>query len=393
MKIALVNHSFSLSHGGLERFSVNLALALHCSGHQVHTVGMTAADIPPEIETHTISIPRKPSWRRILGFHSKASHSVRGKGFDIVFGLTRFFPMDVYRMGDGVQKHWMRISYPFAPWRWINYLFNPAHLLNVLLERKILAANGAKRIITNSHLCRQHAQDYYGVSADRISVVYNGVDHGLFNPGTVSTLRGGIRKSLGLQDDDIAILHVSNNWRRKGLDVTLKAINQLGERGNRAHLLVVGRGRPTAFQNLVQKLGLETRVHFVGPTDKVEKYYAAGDLLVLPTLYDPFSNVCLEAMACGLPVITTSANGAAEVVGEGESGFIQKDPKSAEELADLIGRCLDPEKLRRMGKAAHRVSIGFTPQKNMEETLAVFEEIIRKKEARVPSPDVIKESD
>jgi glycosyltransferase involved in cell wall biosynthesis len=98
-------------------------------------------------------------------------------------------------------------------------------------------------------------------------------------------------------------------------------------------------------------------------------------------------------MACALPVITTSANGAAEVVGEGESGFIQKDPKSAEELADLIGRCLDPEKLRRMGKAAHRVSIGFTPQKNMEETLAVFEEIIRNKEARVPSPDLIKELD
>jgi UDP-glucose:(heptosyl)LPS alpha-1,3-glucosyltransferase len=98
-------------------------------------------------------------------------------------------------------------------------------------------------------------------------------------------------------------------------------------------------------------------------------------------------------MACGLPVITTSANGAAEVVAEGESGFIQNDPKSAEELAELIGRCLDPEKLRRMGKVAHGLSIGFTPQKNMEETLAVFAEIIRKKEVRVPSPEVIKESD
>ena len=393
MKIALVNHSFSLSHGGLERFSVNLALALHRAGHDVHAVGMTAADIPPEIETHTISIPRKPSWRRILGFHSSASHCVRGKGFDIVFGLTRFFPMDVYRMGDGVQKHWMRISYPFAPWRWINYLFNPAHLLNVLLERKILAATGAKRIITNSHLCRQHAQDYYGVSADRIRVVYNGVDHRLFNPETVTTVRGGTRKSLDLKDDDIAVLHVSNNWRRKGLDVTLKAIGRLGERGERVHLLVVGRGRPSGFRKLVQKLGLETRVHFVGPTDKVETYYAAGDLLVLPTLYDPFSNVCLEAMACGLPVITTSANGAAEVVAEGESGFIQKDPKSHEELAELIGHCLDPGKLRGMGKTAHELSIGFTPQKNMEETLAVFEEIVRNKESRVFRPEAIEESD
>jgi len=393
MKIALVNHNFSLSHGGLERFSVNLALALHRAGHDVHAVGMTAADIPPEIDTHTISIPRKPSWRRIHGFHSQATRSIQGKGFDIVFGLTRFFPMDVYRMGDGVQKHWMRISYPLAPWRWLNYLFNPAHLLNVFFEKKILSATGAKRIITNSHLCRQHAQDYYGVSADRISVVYNGVDHRLFNPEKVSAIRDEVRRTLGLNSDDIAVLHVSNNWRRKGLDVTLKAIGRLGEHGKRVHLLVVGRGRPAAFRTLVRKLGLEARVHFVGQTDKVERYYAAGDLLVLPTLYDPFSNVCLEAMACGLPVITTSANGAAEIVEEGESGFVQKDPRSFDELAGLMRRSLEPGMLRRMGEAAQRISLGFTPLKNMEQTLAVFEEIVGSKEVRMPSHDAIKESD
>jgi UDP-glucose:(heptosyl)LPS alpha-1,3-glucosyltransferase len=98
-------------------------------------------------------------------------------------------------------------------------------------------------------------------------------------------------------------------------------------------------------------------------------------------------------MACGLPVITTSANGAAEIVEEGESGFVQKDPRSFDELAGLMRRSLEPGMLRRMGEAAQRISLGFTPLKNMEQTLAVFEEIVGSKEVRMPSHDAIKESD
>jgi UDP-glucose:(heptosyl)LPS alpha-1,3-glucosyltransferase len=387
MKIALVNKVFSRSHGGLERFAVNLAGALLRGGHEVHAFGQRFSDLPQGVTVHPLQVARKTSWWRVLNFHRCAARALAMDRFDIVLGLTRFFPMDVYRMGDGVQRHWMRIRYPFSPLRWLNYLLNPAHAANIYMERRLLPGGGARRIITNSRLCRDHVRHYYGVPEERIDVVYNGVDHAQFNLEASAALRSGVRMELGLAPEDIALLHVSNNWLRKGVEVTLRAMAALGNEGSNLHLLVVGRGREEPFRRLALKLGLESRVHFVGPSQVVERYYAAGDLLVLPTLYDPFSNVCLEAMACGLPVVTTVGNGASEIIEEGKNGFIQRDAKSVRELAGILENCLDLVALREMGAAANRVSQGFTPERNMRETLTVFEKVVAEKVAGAASAE------
>jgi UDP-glucose:(heptosyl)LPS alpha-1,3-glucosyltransferase len=380
MKIALVNHSFSLSHGGLERFSVNLATALHQEGHEVHAFAQRFTNLPAGVVEHPLVVPRKPSFRRILGFHRNATRALRDQTFDVVYGLARFFPLDVYRMGDGVQKHWMRIRYPFAPWRWLNYLINPAHLCNLYLERKILVGGACRRIVTNSRLCKEHAQGYYGVPAERIQVVYNGVNHHLFNPQGMAALRPTVRGELGLGEETIAVLHVSNNWKRKGLAVLLESVALLGSQGAKIHIIVVGRGRPGPFWKLAAKLGLAGRLHLVGETEQVQKYYAAADLMVLPTLYDPFSNVCLEAMACGMPVITTAENGAAELIREGENGYIQQNPLDVLELSRCLGKCLERENLKIMGKVAWKTSLPFTREKNMQETIGVFSQVLKEKQ-------------
>lgn len=380
MKIALVNHSFSLSHGGLERFSVNLATALHQDGHEVHAFAQRFADLPSGVVEHPLVVPRKPSFWRILGFHRIAARALRDQTFEVVYGLARFFPLDIYRMGDGVQKHWMRIRYPFALWRWLNYLINPAHLCNLYLERQILAGGACRRIVTNSRLCQEHAQRYYGVPAERIQVVYNGVNHQSFNPQEMAALRPAARAELGLGEEEIAILHVSNNWKRKGLAVLLQAVALLGLQGAQVHIIVVGRGRPGSFRKLAARLGLADRLHLVGETAQVQRYYAAGDLMVLPTMYDPFSNVCLEAMACGMPVITTAENGAAELIREGENGYIQQNPLNAGELSRCLGECLERETLRSMGRAAWKTSLPFTREKNMQETMGVFSQVLKEKQ-------------
>ena len=379
MKIALVNHAFSLSHGGLERFSVNLATALHRDGHDVHAFAQQFRDLPAGVTEHVLRVPRKPSFLRILGFHRRAARAVGEQTFDVVYGLARFAPLDVYRMGDGVQKHWMRLRYPLAAWRWFNYLINPAHLCNLYLERRILTGSDCRRIVTNSQLCKEHAQRYYGIPADRIDVVYNGVNHEVFNPESMAARRDAVRRELGLKEDALAVLHVSNNWRRKGLSVLLRAVSQLGPRGKHVHVIVVGRGRPQPFLKLADGLGMAARLHLVGETREVQKYYAAGDLMVLPTRYDPFSNVCLEAMACGMAVITTTENGAAELIRVGENGYIQNDPQDANELARCLEHCLDRERIEAMGRKAWKTALPFTREKNMEATLAVFSRLLREK--------------
>jgi UDP-glucose:(heptosyl)LPS alpha-1,3-glucosyltransferase len=381
MKIALVNYSFSLSHGGLERFSVNLATALHREGHEVHAFAHRFADLPSGVVEHPLLVPRKPSFWRILGFHRNATRALQNQTFDVVYGLARFFPLDVYRMGDGVQRHWMRIRYPFVPWRWFNYLFNPAHLCNLYLERRILTA-GNCRIVTNSQLCKEHAQRYYGVPAERIQVVYNGVNHQIFNPEEMAAQRPVERAELGLSEGNLAILHVSNNWKRKGLAVLLQAVALLGSKGAQVNVIVVGRGRPAPFRKLAASLGLADRLHLVGETSQVQRYYAAGDLMVLPTMYDPFSNVCLEAMACGMPVITTAENGAAELIREGVNGYIQQNALDAVELSHCLGKCLEREILKNLGKSARETSLPFTREKNMLETIGVFSQALQAKSGK-----------
>jgi UDP-glucose:(heptosyl)LPS alpha-1,3-glucosyltransferase len=380
MKIALVNHSFSLSHGGLERFSVNLATAMHQEGHEVHAFAQRFADLPPGVAQHPLEVPRKPSFWRILGFHRHVARALQAQDFDVVYGLARFFPLDVYRMGDGVQKHWMRIRYPFTPWRWFNYLINPAHLCNLYLERQILAGGRCRRIVTNSRLCKEHAQRYYGVPAERIQVVYNGVNHQIFNPEGMAAMRPVARAELGLKENAIAVLHVSNNWKRKGLSVLLKAVALLDSQGAAIHVIVVGRGRPGPFRKLAARLGLAERLHLVGESEQVQKFYAAGDLMVLPTMYDPFSNVCLEAMACGMPVITTAENGAAELIREGENGYIQQNPLDPGELSHCLGKCLEHAAIKNMGKAARQTALPFTREKNMQETIDVFMRVLQEKQ-------------
>jgi UDP-glucose:(heptosyl)LPS alpha-1,3-glucosyltransferase len=371
MRIALVNPVFSSSHGGLERFSINLATALHDEGHEVHVIGQRLEDLPNGVIRHPVQFSRWPSWWRPLSFQRAVRQVLATSSFDVVYGLCRCFPLHFYRMGDGVQRHWLRLRYPFALWRWLACLFNPVHLVNLYLESRVLGANGC-RLVTNSRLCREHARHYYGVKPDRVQVIYNGVNHDIFSPGAVAPLRADCRRELGLREADIALLYISNNWQRKGLAVLMRAVAMLGEKGAVLHLVVVGRGRPRSFHRLAWQLGLKERVHFVGPSSEVQRYYAAGDLLVLPTLYDPFANVCLEAMASGLPVVTTSSNGAAELIVPGENGYIQEDASDAGELARLLSNCLDRDRLHELGKAALTTAEPFTRERNMQQTLDLF---------------------
>lgn len=374
MKIALVNKAVSLSHGGLERFTVNLAGSLQREGHEVHVFAQRAEDLPAAVVVHPVEARRKPAFRRLLAFAAAVDRQLAAERFDVIYGLTHMLNPDIYRMGDGVQRHWMRIRYPWAPWRWLNYLVNPAHLVHLYLERRIY--HGQARIVTNSQLCSDQVRHYYGVAAERVRVVYNGVDHRVFNPEAVGGHRERLRRELGVQPGDILLLHVSNNWFRKGLAVTIDALAQLGEAGRHCHLAVVGRGRPDPFRQRARRLGVGERIHFCGTTPRVSEFYGAADLLVLPTLYDPFSNVCLEAMACARAVVTTRGNGAAELVTPGIHGFIQEDPRSVEELTRLLQACLQPGKLRQMGEAAQRVALDHTLERNLEETLAVFHRLV-----------------
>jgi UDP-glucose:(heptosyl)LPS alpha-1,3-glucosyltransferase len=149
------------------------------------------------------------------------------------------------------------------------------------------------------------------------------------------------------------LLLIGNDWKKKGLDTLLKAIGLLKNLPLR--LLVVGSDAPGFYRELVDQFALHDRVRFQKPSMDVLFFYAAADLYVGPSLEDSFGLPILEAMACGLPVIASANAGASELIRDGETGFILRDPQNQVELASLIRRIQAEDKLRALiGAAASR---------------------------------------
>ena len=259
--------------------------------------------------------------------------------------------------------------------------FSLRHSVTLWLEKQIFTKGNYHRIISNSNLCKDHAIKYYGVDPSLISVIRNGVDFNRFNPHVRIAYRNKLRKFYDIDESDVVILFVSMNFRRKGLIPLMKAIGILSNT-DRVKLLVVGKGKTGYFRRLALKLGIDNNVIFAGPTSQLEQYYGGADFFVLPTYYDPFANVCLEALACGLPVVTTRGNGASELIEEEQNGFVIADPDDVKDLAEAIIKLMGPGLRNSMSENAFESVKHLTIKEHARQVCRVYEEILREKRAK-----------
>src|SRR4030043_243083 len=194
---------------------------------------------------------------------------------------------------------------------------------------------------TISEMVYRDMSDYYGIPANRIAVIYNGVDIERFHPRN-KKYREGIRSQYGLGSEDLLLLFVSHNFRLKGLRYLIRALALIKRKRENVKLLVIGRDRAEPYRRAAKKLGCEENVLFTGGVRDLERYYASADILVHPTFYDPCSLVVLEALASGLPVVTSRPNGASELLDDGRDGILLDDPADAAEFLARVEPLLDP---------------------------------------------------
>jgi UDP-glucose:(heptosyl)LPS alpha-1,3-glucosyltransferase len=259
-----------------------------------------------------------------------------------------------------VHAAWLERRAAFEPrWRRLFRMLRPKHRELLALERHLFSTRGAAAVIANSRMVRDEITARFDRRADDIHVIYNGVPPFVANPGA----RRRIRASLSLGESSYVVLFVGSGWERKGLRFAVEAVDRF--RDPECVLLVAGTGRLPSVRPSAQ-------VRFVGATEKTSELLAAADVFLLPTIYDPFSNACLEAMAAGLPVITTRSNGFSEVIEEGIEGDVLDDPREIGAMA----RCLEAWKssprretvrARLREKSAH-----FSTEENMRKTLDVI---------------------
>jgi UDP-glucose:(heptosyl)LPS alpha-1,3-glucosyltransferase len=245
---------------------------------------------------------------------------------------------------------------------------NPYHWLILALERAILKGRRFKKIIAISKMVKKNIIDHYNVSPDDMEVIYNGVDLEKFSPDKRKKYRSAVRRKYGLEDNDFVVLFVGSGFERKGVRFLVEAVESISEP---ITLMIVGKG--------VMKKGFRRyrqNIIFCGPQRDSDQYYAAADLFVFPTMYEPFGNVHLEALASGLPVITTKESGAAEIIEEGEQGFVVERPEDVNAIAERIRVVLkDKDNLELMGRSARTLAKEFTFEKHLGKIRQLYESI------------------
>jgi UDP-glucose:(heptosyl)LPS alpha-1,3-glucosyltransferase len=248
--------------------------------------------------------------------------------------------------------------------------------LIIALEKKIYTKPRLTIVCVSSQVAREIALHYRRERG--VYVIYNAVDHRVFDPHLRLARRAAARRELELQDRDFVLLLVGNDWKKKGLHWLLEAVARL--RDLALKLLVVGRDDRAPYAPLIREMGIGQHVRFLEPAADIVRFYAASDVYVGPSLHDSFAFPPIEAMACGLPVVTSSRNGGAEIISHGTDGFVLQDPADIGQLAGLIKRLYDDQALRkRIGDNAAKTARQYTWDRNAAELRALFEQVIAKR--------------
>jgi glycosyltransferase involved in cell wall biosynthesis len=229
-------------------------------------------------------------------------------------------------------------------------------------------------------IARKTAADlkrFYGREG-RMPVVYIGLDQQIFSRESRLRDRAQVRHELGFGDEKFVLLLVGNDWKNKGLVPLIEALARLKELP--VVLVVAGKDDPAPYEARIRELGLEGLVTFRPSRSDVQWYYAAADAYVGPSLEDTFAQPPAEAMACGLPVITSSTNGTAEIMTDGVDGLIIEDPNDVAGLAARIRRLYEEPLLRQcLEEQATLTAQKYTWDHNGEEIRTIFAEALSRK--------------
>jgi UDP-glucose:(heptosyl)LPS alpha-1,3-glucosyltransferase len=379
MKIGIQIERFDPQAGGAEAYTCELTRRLLAHGHEVHLFARAWMAGPAGAQVHRVPVAGLFRWQRDHSFARNADALAAGAGLDVILGMGKTFAMDVLQPHGGTirrsqQQNLALIASPLQ--RLVKALFNrlsPKHVAARRREHRQYTRRPPPRIVAISRMVAEDMRRFYAVADDQVHLIYNGVDTERFNPQRLAELRPKARRDLGIAAGQRVFALVAHNFKLKGVAQLLQASAILRAAGRDFTVVVAGKGRPRPYRRLAGNLGCAANVRFAGAVERIENIYAAADVYVHPTWYDPCSLVVLEALACGLPVITTRFNGASEIITEGREGFILDSPRDVLRLAEKMELCFDAEVLQAMGGHARALAELHGWERNVREMVSVLE--------------------
>jgi len=239
-----------------------------------------------------------------------------------------------------VHAAWLKISAERRDWKGrLKQKLNPFHPYILNLEREVFGGRRYDKLIALTPDVKNDLMHFYNVPESDIAVIPNGFAPREFNLESRALKREEMRQKLGFKPEHKVVIFVANELERKGFGPLLHALVSMNRKD--LQLLAVGRLDASAYAGTIEKLGWTGRVHFTGPTSNVADYYAAADVFALPTQYEAWGLVIIEAMACGLPVLTSALAGAAVAVKDGSTGNLLQNPDDVSEIAAKLTPILE----------------------------------------------------
>lgn len=370
-RLALVRQKYR-PDGGAERFISRALEALDDQNLELNVITRQwQGDVKPDWKVHICDPWKLGRISRERGFANAARSLWQKEDFDLVQSHERIPGCDLFRAGDGVHRRWLEQRARILPgWKGKQLFTDRYHRYVMQAEQQMYAAPELKAVICNAEMVKQEIINEFGVPADKIRVIYNAIDSQRFLPPSEAE-RQALRAQHHVPLTATCLIYVGSGFERKGLEAAIRAIAPTDR-----HLLVVGKDKDEKrYQALCATLGCSHRVHFFGMQTSTLAFYQMADALLLPTLYDPFPNVILEAMACGLPVITTPTCGGSEFIVQGSNGFVcdALDIKALEAaVMALPNQALGSLE----GGKARETILDCTPQKLSSQLISLYQELL-----------------
>ncbi len=379
MRVALSSPDFNLI-GGVERVAVEAANRLARAGHDVTVYGarIDRTVLDDAVRVRRISVPANLDVLSGLGFRRRAAAAINADRPDVHGAFSALCPLGGVFWVPSVHEvaYELLISRRSGIGR-LPVRLSPYHRGRLWLERGMLADGGAARLLALTDGVKADVVRCYEVPEAGVSVLAPGFDTTMFDPDRRERHRAQARARFGYGEEDRVLLFVGNELERKGFDSVLEAVGLIED--PTVKLLGAGRVAPDAYSSLIERLGIADRVQWVGSSSDVALLHATSDVFVMPTRYEPWGLVIVEALGSGLPVVTSRLAGAAVAVRDARTGRLVDDPDDAAELAGALRWALSDAPL-----AAEKISDSVRDY-TWEEVIARYERVLRAVVAEGPA--------
>jgi UDP-glucose:(heptosyl)LPS alpha-1,3-glucosyltransferase len=312
LNICFLKRSFA-AKGGLEKHAIKILNYFLDLGHEITAIsedGLNSQDKIHQVQTKTHS---GFSFRKVSGFNTETKKLLLKTSFDLVFGFDRTENQTHMRLGNGVHRAYLEQRKQFDPWYKKIFHFNPLDKTILKIEKESFLCPDLKVILANSHMVKNQVLKYYPVDPKLIHVLHNGVEWETLQLAFDKTFEVPICPPFSYNPSVVQLLFIGHGFARKGLPQLLQTLSLLSKED--FHLHVVGHDKKLCyFRQMAQFYGLADKVTFHGKALHPHLFYQIADCVVVPSFYDPFANVTVEALAMGNFVVTSRSNGGHEII-------------------------------------------------------------------------------